>query len=410
MRFGVLADFFEGAGAKYLTTVEVNKLRSNQHEFQGVSGFRRFLGEPAEKITFPATFYWLDDEDVSEPLSLESFCTWSDVRRAKPGRSAEYHLYYAAQSEPVVHKACAGDLLVIAKTRQQTLLVMICPADTTIARQLLWLFGLDLLGQQVDVRELGAENSVRLGFAARSILDDLGIDLEDPEPDALDALIAKFGLAFPTTAEFSQFARDTFDGADPAGAPDDALVSWMDHEEALFRHLEREIVADRLARGFMADDGADVDGFISFSLSVHNRRKSRAGWAFGHHVEAVLLAQGIRYKREATTEKRNGPDFLFPGEAEYHDPAFDFAQLTMLGAKTSCKDRWRQVLAEAHRIGEKHLLTLQPGISQTQTAEMQAEKLQLVVPRPIFGSYQPDQQAWLMDVEAFVELVRSRQA
>ncbi|MBL3563171.1 type II restriction endonuclease [Rhodovulum sulfidophilum] len=409
MKFGLLADYFEGAGAKYLTEVEVNKLRSKQHEFQGIGSFRQFLGQPAEKKRFDATFYWLDDEEASEFISLQSFCTWSDVRRDNPDRAAEYHLYYAAESEPVVHMARAGDLLVIAKTRHDTLLVMICPAGTTIARQLLWLFGLDLLAHRVDAKELDAGDSVRLGFAARAVLDDLRIELEEPEPDALERLIDTFGLAFPGTQEFSAFARETFGAADPLGAPDETLVAWMDHEEVLFRHLERHIVSDRLERGFMADGVADVDGFLSFSLSVQNRRKSRAGWAFGHHVEAILSAYDVRYTREATTEKRNGPDFLFPGEAEYHNPEFNTALLTMLGAKTSCKDRWRQVLAEAHKIREKHLLTLQPGISETQTAEMQTERLQLVVPRPIFGSYLPAQQAWLMDVKAFLDLIRARQ-
>lgn len=409
MRFGVLADFFEGAGAKYLTEVEINRLRSNQHEFQGVHGFRQFLGTPAGKVTFPATFYWLDDEERSEPLSLTSFCTWSDVRRANPNRSPEYHLYYAAESEPVVHQARAGDLLVVAKTKEQTLLVILCPADTTTAQQLLWLFGLDLLAHGLDAKVLAPEDSIRLGFAARAVLDDLGIDLEEPEPDALEVLLERYGLGFPTTAEFSAFAREMLEDVDPLEAPDEALVAWMDYEEVLFRHLERHIVADRLGAGFTTAEGVDVDGFISFSLSVHNRRKSRAGWAFGNHVEAILKAHGVRYNREATTEKRNGPDFLFPGEAEYHDPSFSAALLTMLGAKTSCKDRWRQVLAEANRIDEKHLLTLQPGISGTQTAEMQAENLRLVVPRPIFSSYQPGQQDWLMDVGEFVDLVTARQ-
>lgn len=168
--------------------------------------------------------------------------------------------------------------------------------------------------------------------------------------------------------------------------------------------------AAQIGAGFTTAEAVDVDGFISFSLSVHNRRKSRAGWAFGNHVEAILKAHDVRYTREATTEKRNGPDFLFPGEAEYHDPSFSAAFLTMLGAKTSCKDRWRQVLAEANRIDQKHLLTLQPGISEGQTTEMQAENLRLVVPRPIFSSYQPAQQDWLLDVEGFVGLVKERQA
>jgi hypothetical protein len=45
-----------------------------------------------------------------------------------------------------------------------------------------------------------------------------------------------------------------------------------------------------------------------------------------------------------------------------------------------------------------------------QTAEMQAEGLQLVVPRPIFGSYLPAQQDWLMDLEGLINLLGSRQA
>jgi hypothetical protein len=293
---------------------------------------------------------------------------------------------------------------------EDSLLVILCPSDSTIAQQLLWLFGLDLVGTRASARTLSPEEGIRLGFAARVVLDSLGIELEEPEPDALGLLIDRYGLGFPGTAEFSAFARDTLPGIDALTAPDEALTEWMDHEEALFRHLERHIVADRLERGFVDAEGADIDGFLSFSLSVQNRRKSRAGWAFGHHVEAVLAAHDIRYKREATTEKRNGPDFLFPGEKEYHDPGFSTAMLTMLGAKTSCKDRWRQVLAEAHRIEEKHLQTLQPGILETQTSEMQAERLQLVFPRPIFSSYAATQQAWLMDVGGFLELVKERQA
>jgi hypothetical protein len=75
MKFGMLADFFDGAGAKYLTEVEINKASSNQHEFQGISGFREFLGTPAEKKTYSARFFWLGDEEDEEPLCLEAFCT-----------------------------------------------------------------------------------------------------------------------------------------------------------------------------------------------------------------------------------------------------------------------------------------------------------------------------------------------
>lgn len=410
MKFGMLSDYFDGAGAKYLSEVEVNKARSNQHEFQGVSGFRRFLGTPAEKRTYPATFIWVTGEEDEELISVDAFCTWSDVRRNNPTRSPEFHLYYAAESEAVVHQAKAGDLLLVARRKSdETLILILCPADATIAQQLLWLFGLDLIGTRASAKVLSAAEGTRLGFAARAVLDNLGIQPEEPEPDALEVLIDRYGLGFPSTAEFSQYARDTSEAPSPEEDPDQALIDWMDHEEILFRHLERHIVADRLKKGFVDRSDVDVDGFLKFSLGVQNRRKSRAGWAFGHHIEAVLRAHGVIHKREATTEKRNGPDFLFPGEVEYHKENFDPGQLTMLGAKTSCKDRWRQVLAEANKIEEKHLITLQPGISQAQTSEMQVEKLQLVVPRPLFDSYNTAQQAWLVDFQGFLDLVKERQ-
>jgi len=57
----------------------------------------------------------------------------------------------------------------------------------------------------------------------------------------------------------------------------------------------------------------------------------------------------------------------------------------MLGVKSTCKDRWRQVLAEADRIDQKHLLTLEAAISINQTAEMQSKQLQLVVPAAVHG-------------------------
>jgi len=143
--------------------------------------------------------------------------------------------------------------------------------------------------------------------------------------------------------------------------------------------------------------------------SVQNRRKARAGQALENHLEAVFSAQGIRYVRGAETENRNKPDFLFPGQAEYRDDVFPANRLTMLGAKSTLKDRWRQVLSEARRIDHKHLLTLEPGISENQTSEMRAKQLQLVLPRRLHNTYRPVQQGWLIDIIEFIGIVRDRQ-
>ena len=409
MQYGMLTDHFDGAGAKYLAEVEVNRLLSHQHEFQGISSFRKILGETADQVRFPATYYWLDDDEDDGPVSVEASCTWNDVRRNQPNRSPEYRLYYPAITDEIVHRAVAGDLLIIAKTKERKLLIILCPARSTTAQQLLWLFGLNPMGQQADVKAIEVDTAVSLGFAARAILDDLGIDLVEPEPDTFGLLIDHYGANFPATKEFSQFARDTLAGIDCLESPDDALAAWMDHEEALFRHMERYIVEQRLREGFVQEGGIDVDAAAKFFLSVHNRRKSRAGHALGHHLEEIWKAHAVRYAREARTEVRKRPDFLFPSQDKYDDESYDPAMLTMLGAKRTCKDRWRQVLSEADRISHKHLLTMQPSISEYQTEEMKESNLQLVIPRSLFSSYLPAQQGWLMDVKGFIELVKSRQ-
>jgi len=81
----------------------------------------------------------------------------------------------------------------------------------------------------------------------------------------------------------------------------------------------------------------------------------------------------------------------------------------MLGVKSTCEDRWRQVLSEADRVDRKHLLTLEAAITTNQTDEMRAKQLQLVLPRSLHQTYTVAQQAWLIDLTAFVDLVRSRQ-
>jgi len=404
LRRGMLSSLFVGAVAKRLTLVETITAKSNQHEFQGVRPLRDLLGDEDRPRTL-ARFIWLSDD--AGAISEDGFASWSNVRKGKP-RAPEYHLYYPGNS--VTELMQAGDLLVIALRSDGSLLIIVAPADATAQNQVLWLFGLNEPAAGVSLQRVAGEHDVELGFAARYILDELEIEPEEPEANLLDGLIDRFGLTFPTTKVFSTLARASLPEVSAADDPDLALIEWLDREEQLFRRLERRIVAERIGAGFNADRGVDVDGFLSFSLSVQNRRKARAGQALENHLEAVLGAQGIRYARGAQTENRNKPDFLFPGPEAYRDAAFPSDRLTMLGAKSTLKDRWRQVLSEAERIPEKHLLTLEPGISENQTDEMRTKGLQLVLPRRLHDTFRPAQRPWLLDVAGFVGIVRQRQA
>lgn len=404
MRRGHLSDYFEGVAVKKLSAVEADTSRSNQHEYNGVDRLKSILGEN-QPVKFPTRFVWLGDEQ--EAITEDGILTWYDSRAKHPTRS-EYRLYFPTTA--VSELAKAGDPIFFAKRTDGTVMVIITPAESTMQNQLMWLFGIeDQPTLRLDMKPLEGDASAELDFAARFILDELGIEAVEPEADRLDELLAKFGLRFPTTREFSQFARDTLPEVNPKDSADAVLMAWIEREEMLFRRLERHLVADRLKSGFLAGEDADVDGFLQFSLSVQNRRKARAGQSLENHLEQIFAARGLQFARGVETENRNKPDFLFPGPASYRDAVFPPDRLTMLGAKSTCKDRWRQVLSEAARIPDKHLLTLEPGISENQTDEMRTKSLQLVLPQSIHATYRPAQQAWLMNVASFIGLVTARQ-
>ena len=405
MKKGFLSEYFEGVVAKRLSGVESNPDQSHQHEFNGVKPLKKLLGE--ERLTdCPTRFVWLGEEN--EGISEDSFVTWYDSRENHPTRS-EFRLYF--KSNPVMKLARTGDLLIVARRPSGEIMIIIVSAESTVENQLLWLFGVPFkIDTDFEYRDFDDDEDTELDFASRFILDELGIEIEEPEADRLDALLERFNGVFPKTAVFSDFVRGTLPDVNPLDGPDIALLSWMEQEEKLFRRMERHIVSERLMSGFASDDGADVDGFIKFSLSVQNRRKSRAGYAFESHLEEVFKTCGITYDSQAVTENKSKPDFLFPGVIEYHNNDFPDSKLTMLGVKSTCKDRWRQVLSEAARIPEKHLITLEPGISENQTREMEAHKLQLILPRGLHGTYRESQQRWLLDLESFIELVKEREA
>lgn len=405
MRKGCLSEYFTGVIAKRLSAVEAHPERSNQHEFNGVEPLKTLLGleRQADKST---RFVWFGDGN--EGFSEDSHVTWYDARERHPKRT-EHRLYF--RSNPVMERANAGDLLIIAKRPSDELMIIVVAKGSGEENRLAWLFGLSTqdIGIHFTYQDLENGDDQQVGFAARFILEELGIGIEEPEADKLDELLEHFKGVFPTTAEFSGFARNTLPDVDSRDDPDAALLAWMDHEEKLFRRMEHHAVAQRLRDGFWTGEVADVDGFISFSLSVQNRRKARAGYALEHHLEEIFRTQELKYERQAVTEHNSRPDFLFPGTDEYHDMDFPETGLSMLGVKSTCKDRWRQVLSEAARIPEKHLLTLEPGISENQTNEMQAHKIQLVLPNELHSTYTNAQQTWLVDIHEFIDHIRNQQ-
>lgn len=410
MKKGYLSQYFVGVAIKTLSAVEADVIRSNQHEFNGVEGLRDILGEPHGKERYEAKFLYLTDHD-DEPVIEDGFLTWYDARqKARLERGVmrwEYRLYFPTNL--VSQCAAEGDLLVIAKRPDNTLLAVVAEMGTTIEKQIRWLFGFyDAAHPGFSVKaELETEQD-RIGFAARVVLEQIGVETEEEAPNYLDQMLEKFGGVFPKTLEFSAYARSTLQDVSALDSPDAALLAWLEREEVLFRTLEKHLLGEKL-RNLSRSGIDDPEPFLKLMQSALQRRKSRAGSALENHLELVFSAHGVTYTRTGVTENRLKPDFIFPGISHYHDPAFPPARLTMLASKTTSKDRWRQILNEAARIPDKHLITLEPSISENQTKEMQSERVQLVIPAQIHETYTAAQRTWLIDVEAFLSIVRERQ-
>ena len=411
MKQGYLSQYFKGIAVKTLSAVEADPIISNQHEFNGVTPLKKIFGLKKQK--FPARFIYLNDND-DDPPTDDGFLTWYDSRENHPTRT-EHRMYFPTTAVSVC--ASAGDTLFIGLKPDNTILAIIAENGSTIANQVRWLFGTTNENHPgFSIREELESEQDRIAFASRFILEQLGIEIEENAETYLEDMLHRFGGGFPKTKDFSSYARSTLNDISPLDNPDAVLMSWMEREEILFRTLEKHIIGEQLISGplftreeFNGKQSVDVDGFLHYSLSIQNRRKSRVGQAFENHVEQLFINRNIRFDRAKITENNSKPDFIFPGIAEYHDRFFDVSLLTMLGVKSTLKDRWRQVLVEAEKITCKHLLTLQAAISENQTNEMQTHQLQLVVPNAIRNSYTKQQQRWLMSMDDFVNLVLMRQ-
>jgi type II restriction enzyme len=240
------------------------------------------------------------------------------------------------------------------------------------------------------------------------LIDTAKVQQETQEKLAMQEYISSLTVDFPTSEEMSETARriqnQVYDHVEYIQTnPDKKIIDWTNMEYALFRELEYARYGELITKGF-----ADVDEFVRLANMVLNRRKSRAGKSLEHHLSAIFDGNEIVYSAQAVTEGNKRPDFIFPSAEAYHDSSVAIEHVLTLAAKTTCKDRWRQVLNEADRLkGQpKYLCTLQQGISAAQMDEMQAENVILVVPKPYIKSYPADRQERIWTLARFVKYVK----
>lgn len=234
------------------------------------------------------------------------------------------------------------------------------------------------------------------------------INSEKEENQAIKEFIESLTIDFPSSEQMSIEAQRIqnliYDHIEKVQLnPDDKLLDWTEVEYRLFRALEHERYGTIIKNGF-----SDVDKFIEMANQVLNRRKSRAGKSLEHHLSSLFTGNNITFTPQAITEGNKKPDFIFPSIELYHDNSYPVSKLASLAAKTTCKDRWRQVLNEADRLRSenKFLCTLQQAISSAQLEEMKNEKVILVVPERYIKTYPEKYQNDIWTLKKFIGYIQ----
>jgi hypothetical protein len=208
----------------------------------------------------------------------------------------------------------------------------------------------------------------------------------------------------PVTVELAAMARTAFLERHKLAAldpfvlehPGDAIreisrvIEW-----GLFREFQRRERAVELVRAVLGDDAVKIDmkgvvrrlvdatGAIdAIMLSASQQRKSRAGYSFEHQIEAMLVAGNVPFAKQVVMDARKRPDFVLPSLAHLRKPLKGAARGLILSAKTTLRERWKQVQREMGG-SDLFLATVDESIAANAIEDMASLGISLVVPEEL---------------------------
>lgn len=304
------------------------------------------------------------------------------------GTRSEFRLTRFGRDFPFLAADCVGDLLILIRK------------DSTH-------FNAYTLDLSEDVEELQAVLGVEIigtfGYYNRNAQQH---DDDETPNECIERKLRAFAgtlSTFPETRIFSGFVQKVLNDciSDFTSQEQDAqLISLIENEYNLFRIAERIICAHDISRIHES-----VDDFLKTAATLMNRRKSRAGHSLENHVAFLLNNATIPFDAQVR-EIEGKPDIVIPNKLAYRDSNYPIERLFVVGLKTTCKDRWRQVLNEARRVQHKYILTTQQGISENQLAEMRDSQVSLIVPRAYHRMYPQVEQMEILTVHDFIIKVK----
>lgn len=367
---------------KYLSANDTKSTKAHQAGYLvSKSAWQLFLTKEPQKgqnIKVDLTIKWQDDFETSS--------TFTYYGAAKN----EFRLTNFGRNFPFREESNTGDLFVFSRVSSSY-------------------FQAFILSHDEDIDDFFAAVNIS-STDTNKIIPKQEAKAEDKLLQCFLAYVETLKVDFPPTFDLALNARNCYNGAYSISAghitanPDKEILSWLHAEFQLFKTIENNRYSTRIKTPF-----ATVEELVDTANTILNRRKSRAGKSLEHHLSEVFKIFGVAYETQAVTEDNKKPDFLFPNKAAYKNPAFDDKKLIVLASKTTCKDRWRQIINEADRVKTKHLFTLQQGISKNQLEEMYKYDVCLVVPKPYLTSFPADFRDKILTLDTFVNHVQTVQ-
>lgn len=364
---------------KFISPNDVGKTGSHQAGYylpkKAARFFTPYPPEAGKNSEHPVSIYWQDGRIT------ESMVKWYGK-----GTRSEYRITRFGRDFPFLSSDSIGDLLVLVPRDENTIHGYALDRDEDVD-ELQAALGVDVIGTWA--------------FYDASII---------PTPETEEACISRSYsefcrvlTSFPSTSRFSEQARTAIINCIPGflqKESDIQLIKYLESEYALFRIVERQLCGNEITRLFR-----NVDDFIETAAKMMNRRKSRAGRSLENHVEFILRNNNIPFDMRPEVDGK--PDIVIPGKTEYNDHSYPTSKLFIVGIKTTCKDRWRQVLNEGKRVRNKYILTTQAGISANQLEEMHESRVSLIVPKPIQKQYPSGSSMELISMEKFIKFIHN---
>lgn len=212
-----------------------------------------------------------------------------------------------------------------------------------------------------------------------------------PEPEEMARLAqAEYITKHPGTKNFDPFVLQ---------APGDCLMEISRGIELeIFREHELRQRSLELVTAILGSGGKEISIDNVFRniiknfpridkilLSASQTRKARAGRSFEYHIETMLRAGHVPHDVQVIMTAKRRPDFILPSLKVYKQAGRSYEQALVLSAKTTLRERWKQVEGEIDNC-DLYLATVDDKIAENAIQAMQEAGIKLVVPESLKDS------------------------